>query len=134
MGFDWRLGVGLLAGVGAKEIVASTMGVLYANNDSFGDDNEYNDEGGKYELLRHQMTSDIAKRNNISYDKAQPLATLTAFCFLLFVLLYFPCVATIAAIKGETGSWKWGIFAAVYTTALAWIVSAIVFQVGAFFL
>ena len=134
MGFDWRLDVGLLAGVGAKEIVASTMGVLYANNDSFGDDNEYNDEGGKYELLRHQMTSDIAKRNNISYDKAQPLATLTAFCFLLFVLLYFPCVATIAAIKGETGSWKWGIFAAVYTTALAWIVSAIVFQVGAFFL
>ena len=134
MGFDWRLDVGLLAGVGAKEIVASTMGVLYANNDSFGDDNEYNDEGGKYELLRHQMTSDIAKRNNISYDKAQPLATLTAFCFLLFVLLYFPCVATIAAIKGETGSWKWGIFAAVYTTVLAWIVSAIVFQVGAFFL
>ena len=134
MGFDWRLDVGLLAGVGAKEIVASTMGVLYTNNDSFGDDNEYNDESGKYELLRHQMTADIAKRNNISYDAAKPLATLTAFCFLLFVLLYFPCVATIAAIKGETGSWKWGLFAAFYTTALAWVVSAIVFQVGRLFL
>mgnify|MGYP000843693034 FL=1 len=134
MGFDWRLDVGLLAGVGAKEIVASTMGVLYTNNDSFKDDNEYNNESGKYELLRHQMTADIAKRNNISYDAAKPLATLTAFCFLLFVLLYFPCVATIAAIKGETGSWKWGLFAAFYTTALAWVVSAIVFQVGRLFL
>ena len=80
MGFDWRLDVGLLAGVGAKEIVASTMGVLYANNDSFGDDNEYNDEGGKYELLRHQMTSDIAKRNNISYDKAQPPSPPSVSC------------------------------------------------------
>ena len=76
------------------------------------------------------MTADVARQNHISYTQAEPLARLTAFCFLLFVLLYFPCVATIAAIKGETGSWKWGIFAAVYTTALAWIVSAVVYQVG----
>lgn len=130
MGFNWRLDVGLLAGVGAKEIVASTMGVLYTNNDSFGDDNTYSDDSHKYEALRHQMTADVAKQNHISYTQAEPLARLTAFCFLLFVLLYFPCVATIAAIKGETGSWKWGIFAAVYTTALAWIVSAVVYQVG----
>lgn len=130
MGFNWRLDVGLLAGVGAKEIVASTMGVLYTNNDSFGDDNTYSDDSHKYEALRHQMTADVARQNHISYAQAEPLARLTAFCFLLFVLLYFPCVATIAAIKGETGSWKWGIFAAVYTTALAWIVSAVVYQVG----
>jgi ferrous iron transport protein B len=80
------------------------------------------------------MTADVAEQHHISYTQAEPLAQLTAFCFLLFVLLYFPCVATIAAIKGETGSWKWGIFAAVYTTVLAWIVSAIVFQIGSFFL
>jgi ferrous iron transport protein B len=134
MGFNWRLDVGLLAGVGAKEIVASTMGVLYTNNDSFGNDNEYNNDSHKYEALRHQMTADVAEQHHISYTQAEPLAQLTAFCFLLFVLLYFPCVATIAAIKGETGSWKWGIFAAVYTTVLAWIVSAIVFQIGSFFL
>ena len=67
-------------------------------------------------------------------DQARPVATLTAFCFLLFVLLYFPCVATLAAIKGETGSWKWALFTACYTTALAWIVSAIVYQVGRLFL
>lgn len=129
-GFNWKLDVGLIAGVGAKEIVASTMGVLYANNDSFGDDNGYNDEGGKYEQLHHQMTLDVAHLHHISYQEAGPIATLTAYSFLLFVLIYFPCIATIAAIKGETGSWKWAGFAATYTTVLAWVVSALVFRIG----
>ncbi|WP_028898101.1 ferrous iron transport protein B [Prevotella sp. HUN102] len=133
-GFDWKLDVGLLAGTGAKEIVASTLGVLYSDNDSFVDDTEYNDDNGKYELLKKQMTTDVAKLHNVSYQKAKPIATLTAFSFLIFVLLYFPCVATIAAVKGETGSWKWGIFSAVYTTVLAWVVSALVFQIGMLFI
>jgi ferrous iron transport protein B len=90
-GFNWQLDVSLICGVGAKEIVASTMGVL----------------GGLEEL-----------------------STLTAYSFLLFVLLYFPCVATIVAIKNETGSWRWAVFAAVYTTVVAWVVSACVRQVG----
>ncbi len=119
-GFDWKLDVGLVAGIGAKEVVASTMGVLYANNDSFGDDEAYNNEGGKYDTLLAQMTA----------DGITPLA---AYCFLLFVVIYFPCIATIAAIKGETGSWRWAVFSAVYTTLLAWVVSAIVYQVGSFF-
>ena len=84
----------LIAGVGAKEIVASTIAVL----------------GGLEEIT--------------------PLA---AYCYLLFVLLYFPCIATVAAIKNETGSWWWALFAACYTTLLAWIVSAIVYQVGSCF-
>ena len=96
-GFDWRLDVSLLAGVGAKEIVASTIGVLYG-------------------------------------DAAFGFSQLTAFCFLLFVLIYFPCIATVAAIKHESGSWRWAVFAAVYTTVLAWIVSAAVYQVGSIFL
>lgn len=133
-GFNWRLDVGLVAGVGAKEIVASTMGVLYSNDESFSEDNSYNDENGKYERLRREMQTDVAKTHGISYDKAGPTATLTAYCFLLFVLLYFPCVATIAAIKGESGSWKWAAFAATYTTCLAWVVSAIVFRVGCLFI
>ncbi len=133
-GFDWKLDMGLLAGVGAKEIVASTLGVLYSNNDSFSDDNDFNDEGGKYEILHRQITAEVARENGISYKEAEPIATLTAYCFLLFVLLYFPCVATIAAIKGETGSWRWALFAAGYTTALAWIVSAAVFQIGRLFI
>ncbi|MBP3776390.1 MAG: ferrous iron transport protein B [Paludibacteraceae bacterium] len=95
-GFDWRLDISLLAGVGAKEIVASTIGVLYG-------DGVYN------------------------------FTPLVAYSFLLFVLIYFPCIATIVAIKHESGSWKWAIFAALYTTVLAWIVSAAVYQIGSLF-
>ena len=134
MGFNWKLDVGLLAGVGAKEIVASTMGVLYSNDDSFKDDSNFSSESGKYVKLHELITQDVAQLHGISYEKAQPIATLTAFCFLLFVLLYFPCIATIAAIKGETGSWGWALFAASYTTALAWVVSAVVFQIGCLFI
>lgn len=90
-GFTWQLDVSLMAGVGAKEIVASTIGVL----------------GG-----------------------LEGLTPLAAYCYLIFVLLYFPCIATIAAIRHETGSWRWACFAAVYTTVLAWIVSAVVYQLG----
>jgi len=90
-GFNWQLDVSLICGVGAKEIVASTMGVL----------------GG-----------------------LEGLSPLTAYCFLLFVLLYFPCIATVVAIKHETGSWRWAFFAAIYTTVVAWVVSAVVHQVG----
>ncbi len=110
-GFSWKLDVGLLAGVGAKEIVASTMGVLYADNEELGD------EDSEYPVLHEKMAAD-------------GIDTLVAFCFLLFVLLYFPCIATIAAIKNETGSWKWALFAACYTTCVAWVVSAAVYQVG----
>ena len=92
-GFNWRLDVSLIAGVGAKEIVASTIGVLYG-------------------------------------DAAFEFSQLTAYAFLLFVLIYFPCIATVVAIKNESGSWRWATFAAVYTTVLAWIVSAAVYQVG----
>lgn len=120
-GFDWKLDVGLISGVGAKEIVASTMGVLYADDDSFAEDDGYNEDNEKYTRLRKQMLS-------------EGITPLSAYCFLLFVLLYFPCIATIAAIKGETGSWKWAIFTAVYTTSLAWIVSAAVYQIGCIFM
>ena len=92
-GFNWRLDVSLIAGVGAKEIVASTIGVLYG-------------------------------------DAAFEFSQLTAYAFLLFVLIYFPCIATVVAIKNESGSWRWATFAAVYTTVLAWIVSAAVYQIG----
>ncbi len=134
-GFNWKLDVGLVAGVGAKEIVASTLGVLYIDDDSFADDEEVveGDGSDKYSRLRQQITADVAHQHGISLEQAAPLATLTAYCFLLFVLLYFPCIATIAAVKEETGSWRWAAFAALYTTGLAWVVSALVFQVGHLF-
>ncbi len=95
-GFDWRLDISLLAGVGAKEIVASTIGVLYADQYNF--------------------------------------TPLVAYSFLLFTLIYFPCIATIVAIKNESGSWRWALFAALYTTGLAWLVSAAVYQLGSLLL
>ena len=116
-GFNWKLDISLIAGVGAKEIVASTIGVLYSNDDSFGDDDSFSTDTGKYELLRQQMQS-------------EGITPLVAFSYLLFVLLYFPCLATIVAIRHESGSWRWALFAAGYTTLLAWTVSALVTQIG----
>ena len=119
-GFNWKLDVSLVAGLGAKEIVASTIGVLYSGDDSFADDDKFNDEDGKYQRLQQLMAA----------DGITPLA---GYCYLLFVLLYFPCLATIVAIKNETGSWRWALVAACYTTVVAWIVSAAVFQIGSLF-
>ena len=119
-GFNWKLDVAILSGTGAKEIVASTLGVLYAEDESFADDETYSEDTNKYARLHQQMLAD-------------GITPLTAYSFLLFILLYFPCIATIAAVKGETGSWKWALFTAFYTTGLAWGISAIVYQVGSVF-
>lgn len=119
-GFNWKLDVSLIAGVGAKEIVASTIGVIYSGDDSFGDDDSFSDDTAKYSRLRNQMLA----------DGITPLA---AFSYLMFVLLYFPCIATVIAIRNETGSWSWAAFSAFYTTAIAWIVSMLVYQIGSLF-
>ena len=58
---------------------------------------------------------------------------MAAYAYLLFVLLYFPCIAPLIAIKHETGRWRWAVIAGVYTTCVAWIVSALVYQVGSLF-
>ena len=120
-GFNWKLDVSLIAGVGAKEIVASTIGVLYSGDDSFGDDDTFSDDNEKYTRLRQMMLQ-------------EGITPLAAYAYLIFILLYFPCIATIAAIKNETGSWRWALFAAAYTTAVAWIASALVFQIGRLFI
>ena len=104
LGFDWKLGVGLLSGVGAKELVVSTLGVLYANDGDL---------------------------DSVNLSDRIPITATIALGYMLFVLIYFPCVATLAAIKQESGSWKWAFFAAFYTTALAWIVAFIIKQLGA---
>lgn len=103
LGFDWKLGIGLISGVGVKELVVSTLGVLYTN------------EG------------DV---ENVNLSNLIPITPLVALAYMLFVLIYFPCIATFAAIKQESGSWKWAIFTAGYTTGLAWLVAFTVFQIG----
>lgn len=107
LGFDWKLGIGILSGVGAKELVVSTLGVLYAED---------------------------AEADAVSLGERIPITPLVAFCYMVFVLLYFPCIATLAAIKGESGGWKWALFTGLYTTALAWVVTFAIYQIGGLFL
>lgn len=103
LGFDWKLGIGLISGVGAKELVVSTLGVLYTNEEDV---------------------------ENVNLSNRIPITPLAALAYMLFVLIYFPCIATLAAIKQESGSWKWALFAAGYTTVLAWCIAFVVYQLG----
>jgi ferrous iron transport protein B len=96
-GLQWKEGVALITGIGAKEIVASTMSVLYHGDIS-----------------------------------TSGMSSLSAFCFLIFVLLYMPCFATCIGIKNESGKWGWAIFTAFYTTLLAWLTSTFIYQIGSF--
>ena len=119
-GFDWRQSVSLLAGVGAKEVVASTMAVVYATS---SDEAAMLEEDFESEENESRISELI--RNNMS--------PLSAMSMLLFILLYMPCVSTIVAIKNESGKWKWALFTMAYTIGLAWIVSTLVFQIGSLF-
>ena len=128
-GFNWKLDVSLLAGVGAKEIVASTVGVLYADDDSFADLESLSDVPGELSADNNAESVDRFGRLQ-QLMAADGITPLVSYSYLLFILLYFPCIATIVAIKNESGSWRWAISAALYTTFVAWAVSALVYQIG----
>jgi len=119
LGFDWRMTVSLLAGVAAKEVVVSTMGVLYQYK---GYENNISEP--LVMKLRHAKFSSGEKAGQVVFTPA------AAFAFLMFILLYFPCVAVLAAVKKESGKWKWALFMVTYTTGVAWLVSFIVYQTG----
>ena len=115
LGFDWKMSVSLLSGVAAKEIVVSTMGVLYQSN---------NDDSNL-----------ISRLQNEKDENGQIIFTpLVAYGFLIFILLYFPCIASVVAISKEAGHWKWAVFTIFYTTFLAWFVSLLIHQVGSLFI
>ncbi|MCA1747654.1 MAG: ferrous iron transport protein B, partial [Bacteroidales bacterium] len=118
LGFDWKMGVSLLAGFAAKEVVVSTMGVLYQVTDS-----EENTVSLQQKLKEQEYIEGEKKGQKVW----TPLA---AFSFLLFVLLYLPCVSVIATVGREAGSWKWAGFVVFYTTFLAWFTSFCVYQIG----
>jgi len=116
LGFDWKISVSLLSGMAAKEVVVSTLSVLYT-----GDSEDS-------QSLPERLQADKDKVGN-------PVFTpLVALSMMLFVLIYFPCVATVIAIVNESKSWKWGVFVIVYTCTLAWVVSFTVYQLGSIFL
>ncbi|MDD4384486.1 MAG: ferrous iron transport protein B [Bacteroidales bacterium] len=122
LGFDWKMGVSLVAGVAAKEIVVSTLGVLV----QAGPDANENSQT-LINKLRNEVYTYGPNKGQKVYNP------LSAFSFLLFILIYFPCVAVIAAIKKESGHWKWGAFTILYTTSIAWLVSFVFYQVGSMF-
>ena len=110
LGFDWRMGVGIVAGVGAKELIVSSLGVMYADDD-----------------LPHGET-------DLQTALAHSVAPAGALAYMVFILLYFPCIATFIAIKNEGGGWKWAIITAVYTIFLAWIAAFVTFRLASLFL
>lgn len=115
MDFGWKTCCSLLAGCAAKEVVVSTLGVLYV-----GDDDA--------ELLADRLKTPSKTTGEAPFNPA------TALAFMVFVLLYFPCVASVTAIVKETGSWKYGLFSILYNTIVAWILSLITYKIALLFI
>lgn len=118
LGFDWKIGVSLVSGVAAKEVIVSTMAVV--NNIDSEDENADN-------LLSETLKNETFVSGEREGQKV--FTTATALSFLTFVLVYFPCVAVVSAIRRESGKWRWALFTVVYTTVLAWILSFIVYNI-----
>ena len=115
LGFDWRMGVGIVAGVGAKELVVSTLGVMYADD----------------EPVALETNADETRLQRALIKSVTPAG---ALAYMVFILLYFPCIATFIAIKHETGGWKWALFTAVYTIVLAWVMAFATFHLASLFM
>ncbi len=120
LGFDWKMGVSLITGAAAKEVVVSTMGVLYGS--------EHPADGSPKQNLPLLL-------KNVRYTDGpqlgKPIFTpLAGISYLLFILVYMPCVAVIITVSRESGSWKWALFLILYTTVLAWLLSFSVYQLG----
>jgi ferrous iron transport protein B len=120
LGFDWRMGVSLITGAAAKEVVVSTMGVLFGSG-------HYHESKGKPNL-QQTLRNDQYKEGPRKGQKT--FTPLVGISFLLFILIYMPCVAVVATVKKESGSWKWTLFLITYTTVLAWVLSFSVYQIG----
>jgi ferrous iron transport protein B len=117
LGFDWKMGVSLITGIAAKEVVVSTMGVLYQEDDPYTTAN-----------LTDKLRAEVHETG--PYEGEPVYTSYAALAFLLFVLIYVPCVAVLAAIRREAGGWKWAALLGGYTTVMAWVVSMAVFQIG----
>ncbi len=121
LGFDWKMGVSILTGLAAKEVVVSSMGVLYHSQGNTANDTETL----KNRIKEQKYSSGTLKGRAV-------FSPLVSISFMLFVLIYFPCVAVIAAIHKEA-NWGWAVFTMVYTTILAWLLSFAVYQIGSLF-
>ena len=121
LGFDWRMGVGIVAGVGAKELVVSTLGVMYADDEPL-------------DVAVPDVSDETSGDTRLQRALTRSVTPAGALAYMVFILLYFPCIATFVAIRRESGSWKWAIFTAVYTIVLAWVAAFITFRLFGLFL
>ncbi len=120
LGFDWKIGISLITGMAAKEIVVGSMGVLYQSEDE-----QDNTQG-----LQNKLHQQVHTHGDLKGQKV--FTPLTAYALMLFILVYFPCIAVIAAIRKEA-NWKWALFTMVYTTGLAWLIAFVVYRAGMLF-
>jgi len=115
LGFDWKTGTALIAGVAAKEVVVSTLGTLYSIEDA---DALAEEEAGTVKTFAERAREQSG------------FTPFTAYILMLFTLIYVPCMAAIAVIKRETNGWKWPAFTIAYTCTLAWVICFVVYQGG----
>ena len=123
LGFDWRIGISIISGIPAKEIIVSSLAVLYHVDNNADTQNR---------TLSERLKSQTYQFGDRAGEKIFNPAV--ALAFMLFVLLYIPCIGTLTAIRRESGSWKWSAFSAVYSFALAWIIAFAVNNIGSIFL
>lgn len=116
IGFHWRATVAAIAGIPAKEIVVSTLGVLYTGDEEASDN-----------TLGTRLTAPSPSTGQPDFTPASALS------FLVFILLYCPCMATLVSIVRETGSWRYGVFSALYNTAVAWLVAFATYRIALLF-
>ena len=135
LGFDWRMGVGIVSGIGAKELVVSSLGVMYADDEPVGAAVALDPEGEPD--ADGNPDSDPAAESGADTRLQRALVKSVtpagALAYMVFILLYFPCIATFVAIKQEGGGWKWAIITAVYTIILAWVAAFITFNIASLF-
>ena len=137
LGFDWRMGVGIVAGIGAKELVVSTLGVMYAPEDiarSNTDGSVTADNSDSTNSSHNGDQTDNSDQTRLQKALIRSVTPAGALAYMVFILLYFPCVATFIAIRNESGGWKWAIITAVYTIILAWLAAFITFNIASLFL
>ena len=127
LGFDWKMGVGIVAGVGAKELVVSTLGVMYADDEPLQETAAVSSESANEDNHHSEET-------RLQRALLKAVTPAGALAYMVFILLYFPCIATFVAIRNEAGGWKWAILTAVYTIILAWIMAFATFQLASLFL
>jgi len=144
LGLNWKAGVALVSGAAAKEIIVSTLGVLYSDEQTQQDAMQLKMEAEKSLEEMPQLQEKVAEKIEAKMEEEDILlkyqilrsgdyTAASALAFMVFALLYFPCIATLATISNETGSWKWALFSFLYSCSIAWVLSFVIYNIANLF-